>query len=195
MTKIQKIIFAILIIGICAGITLYISNTQKNKTANWKTYNNKTYGVSIKYPADWSIKTEVTDGGEISGVPFKQTSVRLMKDSRVLAISLNDGKTNLSGGGIIINNPSNYISFSAINTTISRSIIIEESEIGHQKYLYVCRMRTDSNNVNTSGILCDNPILTNNVYFGINYLLDTDDTSDSSIVKEMDAIVQNISIK
>jgi len=41
------------------------TNTAVDETKDWKTYTNKEFGYSIKYPSDWPIDTQNSDQGEV----------------------------------------------------------------------------------------------------------------------------------
>ena len=165
-------------------------------TSDWKEFKDEKYGISIKYPKSWAITTKTLQADFKPEVTYENFYIILNKAFHTITVRLVSSKFDLSGGGRIVNNISNYMSFTAINTVISRSIIPEQSEEGHQTYLYVCRVQTDANDkVPEQGALCDDPMLIKKIYLGINYTLDKGGAFDPNLLKEMDEILQHISVK
>lgn len=70
------ILFIVLVLGGIVGGMVYSrsktnqatsvypqpTTSQSDQTANWKTYANTRYGYSIRYPPEWSLREENTDG-------------------------------------------------------------------------------------------------------------------------------------
>ncbi|MFA6601263.1 MAG: hypothetical protein WCT02_00145 [Candidatus Paceibacterota bacterium] len=175
---------------------LPITPPIKVDTSNWKVYEDKKMGVTIKYPGSWILKTEIVKSEDRYGVPFEISSLRLIKGSKVLGISYNSSKTDLSGGGLASVNVADYTSFSALNTIMSRSNILEKSEMSYDTYLYSCHIQTDSNNKVFEGVApCNSPVLVKDLYIGVTYSFDEKGVSDPKDIQEMDSIIQNILIK
>jgi len=52
------------------------TTTTTDKTADWKTYNNSTYGISVKYPTDWTLaeKTFSKNGDVLATLTSPETT-------------------------------------------------------------------------------------------------------------------------
>jgi len=212
MSKTQKILIAVIIFGLCAGIaiSIYTNRTPPIEkkyislpitppievdTSSWKEFKDDKYGVTVKYPEGWTVKTKTIQSNFKPGVTYDISYLILNKAFHTITVTIVNNKFDLHGGRVI-SNISDYISFPAINTVITRSIIPEQTEIGLQTYLYVCRVQTDVNGrAPEQRALCDDPMLIKNIYIGFGYSLDKGDKFDPNILKEMDEILQHISVK
>jgi hypothetical protein len=179
-------------------VTLPIAFPVKVDTSDWKEFKDDKYGLTIKYPDDWKIKTGISTTSLSSGVIVTTNRVQLQKKAHIILIGYNEtGNTDILFGGRVIYDISDYISFVINNdNVISRSIIPEQWEGNGQTYLNVCHMQTNiDNKVPKQLASCDSSVRINNVYIGVDFSLDKIDTFDPDILKEMDAILQHISLR
>jgi len=177
-------------------VSLSITPPIEVDISNWKEFKDDKYGVTVKYPKDWTLKTSISTTTLESGILIKSSHIYLHKNDHIISIDYGNDNLNIPTGGRVISNISDYISFPAINTVITRSIVPDQWEGNGQTYLYVCHIQTDANNkVLEGGASCDESTIINKVDIGISYALDTGKTFDPNILKEMDAILQHISVK
>lgn len=72
--------------------------TTTDKTAGWKTYENKTYGVSFKYPKDWTVSDKI----QVSGIGGDDDVLEISaKDGQKLSVWVNQDGFGLEGASMV----------------------------------------------------------------------------------------------
>lgn len=110
--------------------------TAQNPFAGWKTYTNSTYGLSFKYPSQWSVYSQPSGGdlnlyvSETTPSELQKTTTSPVQDDNFLEVSIYISNNSVSNS---VNNAgvSNLINLGSITyNSKSYSLIGETSSTG-----------------------------------------------------------------
>jgi|GEM_PF-6245955 len=182
-----------------------ITSAVNFDTSKWKEFDDKKVGIVIKYPESWTIQANTTDVTGSDKTMNKVYSVLLRKQQHTLIIAykiINDHDQNYSTSNVV-KNDSDFVNFQVGKYIISRSTVPEFEEEG-AKSLRVCQFRAFiKHSIINQGAWCD-PIVTNKATINMAYernLLNSNNERDDnldfdpSLLKEMDSILQHLTLE